>query len=183
MANKQDKQALNAYQMAALLGDYGMGFASPYSGAGRTAAAITDSAQGAIAAQNQYMAQKRLAKQQKGGVMGTIKDVMGIAQGATNVAGGIQKMIPAGTSTVGTEGVSDTSGDEENGVGSEYSSAAAYPGAKSTPSTVQSTANTLAQTPIQQAQPASTPVDLQKSAQASVAATQPTVINRDSPTE
>lgn len=62
MGKKEDKLALNAYQAASILGAFGQGFATPDSGYGRTAAALTDSAQGAIAAQANYMAQKKAKK-------------------------------------------------------------------------------------------------------------------------
>ena len=74
MGKKQDKQALAAYQAAAMLGSYGQGFATPDSGAYRTAAAMTDSAQGAIAAQANYMAAKKAKK--KKGALDTVKDTV-----------------------------------------------------------------------------------------------------------
>lgn len=99
MGKKQDKQALAAYQAAAMLGAYGQGFATPDSGAYRTAAAMTDSAQGSIAAQANYMAAKKAKK--KRGTGDIVKDtVIGGAKGFA-LGGPVGAAIGAGAGAAG----------------------------------------------------------------------------------
>ena len=119
MGKKEDKQALNAYQAASMLGAFGQGFATPDSGYGRTAAALNDSALGAIAAQANYMAAKK-AKKKGGSVAGAVKGAAsGAAAGGTvggpwgavigGVVGGAGGAIGGDTQTV-TEGATSVAG-------------------------------------------------------------------------
>lgn len=71
MSKKQDKQALNAYQLASLMGSAGGMYAYHNPAQAQFAAAMTDSAKGSIAAQTEYMANKK-AKEKSSSGLGTL---------------------------------------------------------------------------------------------------------------
>lgn len=90
MGLTKDKQALQAWQIASMIGGLGQTFQQGNPGQLATGAFLTDSAQGAIAAQNAKIARKKAeAKAKKGG----IGKLAGTAVGAV---GGFAVGGPAG---------------------------------------------------------------------------------------
>lgn len=156
MGKKEDKLALNAYQAASLMGAFGQGFASPDSGYYRTAAALSDSAQGAIAAQSNYMAQKAAKKKKSG--LGGIGGAAGLAVGALLAAPTGGMSLAAGAALGGAVGGSvggiadsaiagDSAGALQGAANLGVSAAGAYDRYNTPKTTVPSGTQVVPQTP------------------------------------
>jgi len=133
MGKKQDKQALAASQLAAQLAALSSVFAPPQSGQGRYGAWLTDSAQGMIQAQEQYMAEKKAKEEAKkkglGGMLGTAGALV-----AAPFTGGASLALAPSLSQVGSGIASGDMGAAASGLAGAYTAGkGAFGGGATTP--------------------------------------------------